>query len=92
MTEMIRNTEEGKTNEPKQSIADLVAQVLVFLLKEIRQNNPDSARECDHLKRLIVEEFGEVDGEIIPPTPAAAEPAAPVAPPISPKPSRRFRR
>jgi len=95
-TEMIRD-KENLTPEPQQEEttgpqSNLIAQVLTFLIKECRQNNPDSARECDALTAAIVEEFGTVDTQIIPPAPATAAPAAAAPTPIIPKPSRRFRR
>ncbi len=49
---MIRDTEtetaEKQQEESNGTQPDLVAQVLAFLLKECKQNNPDSRRECDH--------------------------------------------
>ncbi len=90
--EQQKQDEQKQAQEETNSQPDLVAQVLVFLLKECKQNNPDSRRECDHLTKELVEEFGSVDADIIPATPAKAETAAASAPPIVPRLSRRFRR
>lgn len=37
---------------------DLLHRAVIFLLKEVKQNNPDAGRECEHYKQLLDAELG----------------------------------